>query len=390
MTPTAYSYFLTRAVKEAQERLVKNILNTAEPPKTDNSYTDVLDLKKAVIKPSTACDTLYLKAVDALINMVYAYLYKNILLIRAVIDEKNKSNINYTSLSDGEKNTKALEQYCTMGRLINVLKEYMFIIDLVPPESNGTDKQNTYKSIENMFISMRQYYEKNDEATEILCIEKQFSTPSECKQKCDFAERFTEDKTDSRDNKTKRMQLLQKLFNSPFYPFVMSTTSVAQEGLDFHNYCHQIVHWNIPKTPLAFEQREGRIDRYMSHLLRKRIVFAFPEYNGTDFSELMNKFDEKVKKVEKENNSNDELFTPLFPYWRLGRIEYQKLTGKKAPDNFPLFKRVVCAMPHTREREYFNKLRTAISEYRSKFGTEINGESVDLCPYNKKEGNENM
>jgi hypothetical protein len=36
---------------------------------------------------------------------------------------------------------------------------------------------------------------------------------------------------------------VQKAFNSPFRPFVLCSTSVGQEGLDFHLYCHAVMHW---------------------------------------------------------------------------------------------------------------------------------------------------
>jgi len=36
------------------------------------------------------------------------------------------------------------------------------------------------------------------------------------------------------------------------------TTSIGQEGLDFHYYCRKIVHWNLPSNPVDLEQREGR------------------------------------------------------------------------------------------------------------------------------------
>ena len=35
----------------------------------------------------------------------------------------------------------------------------------------------------------------------------------------------------------------------PYWPFVLVSTSVGQEGLDFHPYCHVVVHWNLPKQP---------------------------------------------------------------------------------------------------------------------------------------------
>lgn len=66
-------------------------------------------------------------------------------------------------------------------------------------------------------------------------------------------------------------------FNSPFPPFVLTTTSTGQEGLDMHRYCKRLVHWNLPNSPLALEQREGRIDRYLSLGVRTNIAkLGFP------------------------------------------------------------------------------------------------------------------
>lgn len=47
------------------------------------------------------------------------------------------------------------------------------------------------------------------------------------------------------------------------------TTSVGQEGLDFHQWCRRIVHWDLPGDPVDFEQREGRIARYASLAVRQ-------------------------------------------------------------------------------------------------------------------------
>ena len=38
---------------------------------------------------------------------------------------------------------------------------------------------------------------------------------------------------------------MREAFNSPFWPFVLATTSVGQEGLDFHQYCHAVVHFGL-------------------------------------------------------------------------------------------------------------------------------------------------
>jgi hypothetical protein len=65
-----------------------------------------------------------------------------------------------------------------------------------------------------------------------------------------------------------RSDTLRRAFNSPFWPHVLCTTSVGQEGLDFHLWCRRIVHWDLPSDPVDFEQREGRIARYGSLAVR--------------------------------------------------------------------------------------------------------------------------
>lgn len=69
-----------------------------------------------------------------------------------------------------------------------------------------------------------------------------------------------------------RTGLVRTAFNSPFRPFVLASTSVGQEGLDFHPYCHRIVHWNLPGNPVDMEQREGRVHRYKNHAVRLNLV----------------------------------------------------------------------------------------------------------------------
>jgi hypothetical protein len=63
-------------------------------------------------------------------------------------------------------------------------------------------------------------------------------------------------------------------FNSPFWPFVVATTSAGQEGIDFHQWCSAVVHWNTPANPVDFEQREGRVHRFGGHAVRRNIAAA--------------------------------------------------------------------------------------------------------------------
>ena len=67
---------------------------------------------------------------------------------------------------------------------------------------------------------------------------------------------------------------MQAAFNSPFRPFVLASTSIGQEGLDFHPWCHRVVHWNLPGNPVDLEQREGRVHRYKGHAIRRNLAAA--------------------------------------------------------------------------------------------------------------------
>ena len=69
-----------------------------------------------------------------------------------------------------------------------------------------------------------------------------------------------------------RLGGVRDAFNSPFRPFVLATTSVGQEGLDFHPYCYRVYHWNLPGNPVDLEQREGRVHRFKGHAVRLNVA----------------------------------------------------------------------------------------------------------------------
>jgi hypothetical protein len=88
-----------------------------------------------------------------------------------------------------------------------------------------------------------------------------------------FALRFGDLK--NADNTVQRADAVRTAFNSPFRPFVLASTSVGQEGLDFHTWCHHVVHWNLPRNPVDMEQREGRVHRYKGLAVRRNVVASF-------------------------------------------------------------------------------------------------------------------
>jgi hypothetical protein len=90
--------------------------------------------------------------------------------------------------------------------------------------------------------------------------------------RCHAAMPFADAKAASASQKTRKKGIgsddrlrtddLRRAFNSPFWPHVLTTTSLGQEGLDFHVWCRQLLHWDLCSSPLDLEQREGRIQRF--------------------------------------------------------------------------------------------------------------------------------
>ena len=95
---------------------------------------------------------------------------------------------------------------------------------------------------------------------------------------------------------------IRQSFNTPFWPHVLTTTSVGQEGLDFHPWCSHVVHWDLSSNPLDLEQREGRVQRYaglavrrrLSSLLHDEVFKGAPELSGSPWHQLQNKAEKLV------------------------------------------------------------------------------------------------
>ena len=69
-----------------------------------------------------------------------------------------------------------------------------------------------------------------------------------------------------------RPEEVRRAFNTPFWPHMLVTTSIGQEGLDFHPWCKTLAHWDLCSGPVALEQREGRIKRFAGLSVRRAIV----------------------------------------------------------------------------------------------------------------------
>jgi hypothetical protein len=92
--------------------------------------------------------------------------------------------------------------------------------------------------------------------------------------RCHVAMPFTQSHSQdlAGDEKPIRTDEMRRAFNTPFWPYILATTSVGQEGLDFHAWCDTLVHWDLGRNPVDLEQREGRIQRFGGLSIRRAIA----------------------------------------------------------------------------------------------------------------------
>ena len=164
-----------------------------------------------------------------------------------------------------------------------------------------------------------------------------------------FAMRLGAQESDDANAGAREGQVRQA-FNSPFWPCVLASTSVGQEGLDIHAYCHAVMHWNLPSNPVDLGQREGRIHRYKGHAVRKNVAAK----HGV---EVLDAGPEDVWytvfEAAREQSSNGR---GLVPYWL-----------------FPVsdgayIERHVPVLPLSRDASQLRALKRSLAVYRMVFG----------------------
>lgn len=163
-----------------------------------------------------------------------------------------------------------------------------------------------------------------------------------------FAVAFT--KGDGKEKDADRKKSVRNSFNSPFRPFVLASTSIGQEGLDFHNYCRRIVHWNLPSNPIDLEQREGRINRFECLAIRQNIS---KRYGDIKFKE--NVWKEMFDVAAKEENGGNG--SDLIPFW-----------GLTKRDDMVKIERIVPMYPFSRDELAYERLIKILSLYRLTLG----------------------
>jgi hypothetical protein len=242
-------------------------------------------------------------------------------------------------------------QYCADGNLQAVLDEY----DHVLLESLGLVGHDPGEAALKMAFEMRTAL--SIRSPSLRFDEIVLEEPSEIQLvkrgiRCRYALRFGVEKNEAYDGGSRDTDV-RVAFNSPFRPFILATTSVGQEGLDFHQYCHRVVHWNLPSNPVDLEQREGRVHRYKGHVIRRNLAdkYGFETVNQPD-GDLT---DPWRQIFEQASSDRPEGSSELIPFWVVDHGRYA-------------IERQVPILPLSREVGHYERLKKSLVAYRSVIG----------------------
>jgi len=148
-----------------------------------------------------------------------------------------------------------------------------------------------------------------------------------------------------------REESVRTAFKSPFFPFVLVSTSVGQEGLDFHPWCHDVWHWNLPGNPVDLEQREGRVHRYKGLAVRKNVAESAMTVLRERWTPGQDPWQVLFAAAEERYR---DLGSDLIPYW-------------VAPGPHKV-RRCVPMLPFSSEIGQLRRLKRSLAIYRVVFG----------------------
>lgn len=272
-------------------------------------------------------------------------------------------NLNFKNNSRDEY-WKNVLKYSKEGNLQAVFDEYVHLI------SNSANSKDKLLKINKKFLAafeFRTSYLKFDTINSFSS-----SKRNRLSLRTHYATSFVKSKGD--EPTSNRKKNIIDAFNSPFRPFVLTSTSIGQEGLDFHNYCRKIVHWNLPSNPIDLEQREGRINRFKCLAIRQNIAKRYGQDKKQIHSKnIWNDLFDFACKNEGENSSD------LIPYW-----------GLKPTGDMIRIERFVPKYPFSSDENNYEKLIKILSLYRLTLGQPRQEELLKSTLTNLDEDEENL
>lgn len=226
------------------------------------------------------------------------------LTVAAAMERRDEASSHWKNLLD----------YACEGNLQAVLDEYAY---LQRPVGVSLDEQEAIHRIHRAMVGLGEEPDlRNVEAVHGVRTPNSWGTKKRIdsmRMRTNIAAAFMDAKSRSTGDAVVSRNNLREAFNSPFRPFVLVSTSVGQEGLDFHRYCRKVCHWNLPSNPIDLEQREGRVNRYQGLSVRQSIA---GRYGRMVFGEgpIWKQMFEVAEEGELNREDND-CTSGLLPNW---------------------------------------------------------------------------
>ena len=353
--PEEYYGMPLSAIKQQIKKVVKNKLNEFEGNTVSRvSSLDIYQLLVAFDNPEEEIRNIPEEAEDVLAEMAIGApamcLYR---IFKRIGDANAKEHAedvakdligifnNRQGIAAVRSNCRShsnyfqnMVDYCIMGNLQAVLDEFVHMI-------------GENKSPETIVARMKESF--TDAVPQQVNTIQTFGTDAKYTIRKHFAVDFGSGKQTEKD--VNRSINVRSAFNSPFRPFVLASTSVGQEGLDFHWYCRKMIHWNLPSNPQNMEQREGRINRYKCLSVRRNIAKLYSKtFNWND---MFSKASTELK------GNNPE----MVPYW------YLPLNDEHFKDiDTEKIERIVPMYPMSEDESRYNRLIKVLSLYRLTMG----------------------
>lgn len=260
------------------------------------------------------------------------------------------------SLNRGDNYLQSVLNYCSLGNLQAVIDEFLH---LKFPNAIGPNSYNSlYSHLEECFLSDSDLTVETDQSFPL-------GRNNKYRMRTGYAVPFGKKQNLFEDNSIKHSNNIRTAFQSPFYPFIIASTSVGQEGLDFHWYCRKIVHWNLPSNPQDLEQREGRINRYKCLAIRRNIAMIFPDIY--DWDKLFDTANEVVRK------QFGKRYSEMVPNWCLP-------TEWLHDSNIDIewIERIVPQYPMSSDIDKYHRLIDMLSLYRLTMGQPRQEELLEM------------
>ena len=258
--------------------------------------------------------------------------------------------------NDGDYYDRALK-YMVDGNIQSMLDEFVFL--LVKGENiQSTTVLSDY--ISDILSVRTTTYDTDDFQTFIHNLKNDKKKRNQIRSH--YAVDFGNQKINTAKGADRQINIRQA-FNSPFRPFVLASTSIGQEGLDFHFYCKKIFHWNLPSNPIDFEQREGRIHRYQGLVIRLNLADKYR--NEIVFNDELNDTWRAVFKCAESEKAKAKFPCDLVPFWHT-----ETLNDIKVERFVPLY-------PFSKDIEKFKNLIKILTYYRLTFGQPRQEELVE-------------